>query len=182
MKVSKERRSEHRAAILRVASRLFRERGPEGVSVAEIMQAAGLTHGAFYGHFESKEALLCEVLAVMLAEASDQLRDLGPGGLDDYAQGYVSRSHLDSPGEGCAVAALGGDVARQSAAVRSAFTSGLKMFLDAATETAGGCEDARSLALSRVSQLVGALIVARAVRSSDETLALELLGSITTAE
>ncbi|KMO36075.1 TetR/AcrR family transcriptional regulator, partial [Methylobacterium aquaticum] len=124
MRVTREQVQENRRRILEAAGRLFREKGFAAVTVAEVMQAAGLTHGGFYGHFDSKEDLAAQALAQTLTPAPRK-----PGAPPDLARfvaAYLSAAHRDGPGTGCALAALGGEAARQPAPVRRAFTEGLE--------------------------------------------------------
>src|SRR5215469_18626352 len=145
--------------IVQEASRLFRERGFENVSVAEVMQAAGLTHGAFYAHFNSKEEL--EVAAVAygqrvslgrLQRATDN-DSKGPYA----AERYLSRWHRDNPGDGCTMAALGQEVARSTPELKAAFEQGLEEILAA---EAGD----RKEAIFRTASLLGGVVLARAVQ------------------
>jgi TetR/AcrR family transcriptional repressor of nem operon len=179
MRVSRERAAENRDRIIEVAGRLFRECGFDGIGVADLMKAAGLTHGGFYGHFESKEDLevqACErVLArsawpVMAAkDAEAPLR-----GLLDW---YLTARHRDRPSEGCIYAALATDVARRnSPALRRSFTAGLRPLIDSLVGIVPGRSSAarRQKALACLSAMVGAVILARAVddaQLSDEILA-----------
>lgn len=136
MKVSREKRSENRAAIVEAASRLFRERGPEGVGVAEITKAAGLTHGGFYGHFASKEALMAEAMRQALVASADQLASLdSENDFERYSEGYLSAGHLLDRAGGCAIAGVGSEMARQSLEVRTAFADGMRAFIAAAAAT-----------------------------------------------
>ena len=97
MKVSKDQVAEHRARILAAAARLFRLRGFDDVTVAEVMKDAGLTHGAFYGHFPSKEALIAEAIGQVLAPAPDGVGTRMRAAA--YADGYLSARHRDDPAE-----------------------------------------------------------------------------------
>lgn len=179
MKVSRETREAHRSAILDAASRLFRERGPDGVGVAEITRAAGLTHGAFYGHFPSKEALLAEAVSGALEGAATRLRAaVSDRSLGRYAAGYLGGEHRADRGGGCPVAALGGDMARQSSPeVRAAFAEGLRRFIDAGAEGGGD----RRGAIEALAKLVGALVMARAVEGADPALADEIAAAVAAA-
>ena len=133
MKVSREQMAENHRKILEVAGRLFRERGFDAVTVAEVMKAAGLTHGGFYGHFRSKEDLIAETLAHALASVP------GPtASLDRYAAGYLSPRHRDDRAGGCPTAALATETIRQSPEARAAMTAGLKKQIDALTACAPG--------------------------------------------
>ncbi len=170
MRVTREQVQENRRRILEAAGRLFREKGFAAVTVAEVMEAAGLTHGGFYGHFASKEDLAAQALAQALAPAPRE-----PGKAQDLAgfvAAYLSASHRDRPGSGCALAALGSEAARQPAPVRRAFTEGVEARLARMQEALPDGD--RAAALAAISQLVGAVMLARAVDDpalSDEILA-----------
>ena len=98
MKVSREQVAENRKRILDAAARLFRERGFESVTVAEVMSAAGLTHGGFYGHFDSKEALIDAAMAHRPSWQQGWVTLESP---ERYADSYLSRQHRDGVGSGC---------------------------------------------------------------------------------
>ena len=151
--------------------RLFRERGFDAVSVAEVMTAAGLTHGGFYGHFRSKDDLAAQASA--RAAAGDPAAP--PRSLSDHAARYLRPAHRDARAEGCAFAALGSEAARQSPAVRRATAEGLVTKLDALTEAAPGASRAarRQAAVAAFAGMVGALVLARMV--DDTTLSDEIL-------
>src|SRR5271168_4232507 len=121
MKVSREQMANNRRKILDAAGRLFREKGFEAVSVAEVMNATGLTHGGFYGHFGSKDHLIAETLAHLLASASG-----GEFDLRHYIDEYLSPRHRDNAGAGCPTAALAAETLRQAPAARAALTAGLR--------------------------------------------------------
>ena len=111
MRVSREKAAENRVRIVETASRLFREGGFEGVSVDAIMNAAGLTHGGFYGHFGSKDELAAEAVARALERSVEkQSRHTN---LSDLVLEYLSERHCADRANGCAIAALGADIARQ---------------------------------------------------------------------
>jgi TetR/AcrR family transcriptional repressor of nem operon len=163
--------------ILDEAARLFREQGFGGVGVAEVMRAAGLTHGAFYAHFASKDALAAagteRAVSGTLAHLEAALRAPDPEAA--FVRGYLSAAHREHPGGGCAIAALGPEVARHRAA-RAPFTAQVRKVLDT---IAGGFRvrrdrRARAHAIHLLSTLVGAMVLARAVDDpalSDEILA-----------
>jgi TetR/AcrR family transcriptional repressor of nem operon len=120
MRVSRHLQAEHRMAMLRQASRLFRAHGIAGVAVADITRAAGLTHGAFYGHFDSKAAIAAEACRDSLTRAAGRWRDIaataaaaGADPLAGLVEAYLSESHRDHPGGGCALAALGAETVRE---------------------------------------------------------------------
>jgi AcrR family transcriptional regulator len=123
--------------IVRVAGRAMRRSGYDGASVAEIMKQAGLTHGGFYAHFDSREAMLIEALqhsgehsAAQLAEGAAQLRALGASPLQALVQAYLSDRHLAACDEGCPLAALGSEMPRQGEALQQAARHRLGVLLD----------------------------------------------------
>lgn len=170
MKVSKEQVTENRQRILDAAARLFRERGVEGVTVADVTRAAGLTHGAFYGYFKSKDDLVAQSFAHVLAATPDAPT------LARFADGYLSPTHRDNPGGGCLFGALGTEAARGSDMVRHEMTESVRRRIDDFTKTAPGktTEAKRRAAIASWSAMVGALVLSRIVDDpalSDEILA-----------
>jgi TetR/AcrR family transcriptional repressor of nem operon len=154
--------------IVKEASRLFRERGFENVSVGEVMRAAGLTHGAFYAHFGSKQELEEAAVAYGQALSAGRVRSRGATkkGRQVYAERYLSAKHRDHPGEGCTMATLGQEIAQSAPEVKAAFERGLEEIL-----SAGGAE--RKEAIFQTAALLGGVVLARAVKSerfSDEIL------------
>ena len=156
--------------IVKEASRLFRERGFENVSVGEVMKAAGLTHGAFYAHFASKEELEAAAVAygqrVSLRRVQRSKSNQSKG---SYADRYLSRWHRDHPGDGCTMAALAQEVARSTPELKAVFEQGLENFLSAKP---GG----RKEAIFRVAAMIGGVVLARAVQ--DPQLSDEILASV----
>ncbi|HEX4423572.1 MAG TPA: helix-turn-helix domain-containing protein [Kofleriaceae bacterium] len=176
MKVSREQVAEHRQQILEAASRLFRERGYDGVTVAEIMGAAGLTHGGFYGHFASKDDLIAHTLAYLSPHQPPAGADRpAEADLATYRAGYLSPSHRDDRAGGCPVAALGGETVRQSPEARAAMTDSLRRQLArfAATAPGGDAAARRRAAIGNWAAMVGAVILARL--SDDPALSDEVL-------
>ena len=173
MRVSREQAAENRARILTVAGRLFRERGFDGVGVSDIMKAAGLTHGGFYGHFASKDDLAAEACAHTLARKAaiwPRLPESMPRGpLAAIAESYLTTTHRDNPGKGCLFASLGGDAARQPAPVRHAVAEGLRAYVGKLARFMPGRSKAarRERALAAMAGFVGALILSRAVDDKD---------------
>jgi TetR/AcrR family transcriptional repressor of nem operon len=167
MRVSKERAAENRERIVTAAARLFRERGLSGIGVDALTQAAGLTHGSLYSQFGSKERLAAEALSHALAKNSERTRDVRT--LDDYVSRYLSADHRDRPGDGCAMAALAGEIPRQGDAIRRRFTDAVRAMADRiAGLTQGGVAPGRSdededAALATLATMIGALTLARAV-------------------
>lgn len=164
MKVSREKMAANRVRILDEAGRLFRDRGFEAVSVAEVMKAAGLTHGGFYGHFESKDDLIAESLVHLLGPRLKVLRDF-----DDFADGYLSEAHRANAATGCPMAALASETAHRAPAARAAMAAGLRAQLDrlAGSVPQADRDAARREAIGRWSAMVGALILARACDDAD---------------
>ena len=167
MRVSKEQAAENRARILAETARMIREAGIGGVGVDALTRAAGLTHGSLYSQFGSKERLVAEALAQALENSGDKTRkELAAGGsLATVVARYLSPSHRDAPGGGCALAAIGPEAARQGGVVRQAFTRGVRGFaarLAPVVPSRRG-EPPEDAALATVAALVGALILARAV-------------------
>lgn len=177
-RVSKEQAQENRRRIVDTASRLFREQGTAGVSVADLMKAAGLTHGGFYKHFDSKEALVDEATArafdgVGTGDRPGDESDTGEGAAKDarraFVENYLSPEHRDDMAGGCPTAGLATDMARGAtgSAARHTYAEGVREF---ARRMADDDDDG----LVRLSTMVGALILARAVNGdplSDALLA-----------
>src|SRR5215813_4134679 len=153
--------------IVKEASRLFRERGFENVSVAEVMKAAGLTHGAFYAHFGSKEELQAAAVAYGQKVSLQRVqRSDGKKTKESYADRYLSRRHRDNPGDGCTMAALAQELARSKPELKAAFEQGFEEILSA---TGGD----RNEAIFQAAAMMGGIVLARAVqdpRLSDEIL------------
>ncbi len=179
MRASREQFAENRQRILEVAGRLFREKGFEGIGVDGIMEAAGLTHGGFYGHFDSKAHLAEQACAAGLEKSKQKWETLAKASpeaaLAEIARSYLSKRHRDDPGNGCVFAALGGDVARSSDAVRSTVTKGVRAQLGILERVAKGRSKAarREQAITALSGMVGAMVVARLV--NDSALSDEIL-------
>ncbi|MES2896488.1 MAG: TetR/AcrR family transcriptional regulator [Pseudomonadota bacterium] len=150
-----------RERILAEASRQVRDGGLESVSVGALMKSVGLTHGGFYGHFESREALLVEALERALLEGEAKAGANGaPTSFSGIVRGYLSRKHRDSRDSGCAVAALVSDVARADAAPREVMTEHVETFIDTVAKSLNGDDERAILA---VSAMVGALTLSRVV-------------------
>lgn len=158
MKVSREQMAENRSRILEEASRLFRAKGYDAVSVAEVMKACGLTHGGFYGHFASKDDLIAKSIEHVFAKSPED-----PPDMRAYTEGYLSAAHRQNPARGCPMAALASETARQSPMAQKAMTEGLETQI-ARIASAYPQEDpaaARRLAIGTWSAMVGAMILAR---------------------
>ncbi len=180
MKVSREQALENRENVVQAAARLFRERGIDGVGVAELMKSVGLTHGGFYGQFGSKEELVAEAcawafegsVAKWKRTAAAHPRDAA-GAIADF---YLAPEHRDRPGAGCAAAALAGDMAREGVHARQAFTQGVRDLVGVIAASKEGSESQRQRqALATFSAMLGAVVLARAV--DDAELADEILAA-----
>ncbi|HWW27974.1 MAG TPA: helix-turn-helix domain-containing protein [Caulobacter sp.] len=171
MRVSREQMQANRLRILDAASRLFREKGFEAVSVAEVMKAAGLTHGGFYGHFDSKDDLIAHAVTHIFSAEEG-----GQGELAGYLDVYLSSWHRDRIGEGCPTAALVADIRRQSPAARLAMTEGFRSQIDRVAHAIPNTNaaEARRVAVGTWAAMVGAVVLARAI--DDPVLSEEILG------
>ena len=156
--------------IVETAARAIRRSGYDGTSVADIMKEAGLTHGGFYAHFLSREAMLAEAADRAGAEAvatSTRVAATAPPGqaLQWLLRAYLSKDHLKSPEMGCPVAALGSEMPRQAAEVRRAATRRIKEMIDVVARQSPdwGQPGAHEHALVTAATMVGALVMARAV-------------------
>lgn len=170
MRITKEKKQANRDRIVAVASELFRERGFDGVGVADLMERAGLTHGGFYNHFASKEALIAEASIKGFAETAERYTGYG---LAEVIDAYVSRAHRDARAHGCPAAALSGEAARLPADTRSAFGDGIAGLVATLEGRLGG-DDARAQAISLLAQAVGAVMLSRACPDTS-SLADEIL-------
>jgi TetR/AcrR family transcriptional regulator, transcriptional repressor for nem operon len=169
MKVTRQQARENRARVLRLASRRFRERGFQGVSVADLMNEAGLTHGGFYKQFESKEDLISQACALGIRENLEGYKQLAAenkrNAVKSIAAGMLSALHRDVPAEGCVMAALGPDVSRADPSTRHEVTQGIKSILDWLSRLIPGNSEKRTRekAVATYATIVGAVMLARAV-------------------
>jgi len=182
MRISKKQAADNKARVLAGARELFGARGFENVGVADAMRAAGMTHGGFYNHFPSKDALAAEVCREALASSVAKVEAIATiadenerkAAMAEYLGRYASAKTRDAPSPSCPMAAFAGDMPRQPETVASAYAEGLRAYLDAFT-AAGGDDWTRQEALARFSALAGALILARSVAAADPKLSDELL-------
>jgi TetR/AcrR family transcriptional repressor of nem operon len=182
MRHSKEEKAASRQRILNVASERIRESGTDGPGVAEIMSAAGLTHGGFYKHFDSRDDLVAEALAKTFADtetATESLLKNAADPLATFVDAYASIAHCQDPGTGCAIVSLGADVARGDDRLRGVYREQVERYLAHLEQLLGPGDDARRTAIVALSTLVGAVLVARAV--DDQTLAEEILKDVRAA-
>ncbi len=194
-RASKQQSLDHRLAITDASARLMRERGIHGVSVSELMAAAGLTHGGFYGHFDSKEALTGAACTHAFTESVQrwQQRIAAQPDRDSallaLTESYLSTRSRDRPGVSCPATALACDVAREppGTPLRAAFAAGMGQLIDVLTSLQHG-DDAvadRRAAMAQFATMVGAVILARATAGdtlSDELLAAARISSARAAQ
>jgi TetR/AcrR family transcriptional regulator, transcriptional repressor for nem operon len=173
MRVSRAKAAEHRERIIDAAGALFRAKGFDGIGVADIIQAADLTHGGFYRHFKSKDDLAAEASKAVMARSAvawNKVMEDAPGKpLAALVEHYLSERMRDDAGRGCAFASLGADAARQGKPVRAAFAAGLRPLIDILTRLVPGVSKVvrRRKALAAMAQMVGAIVLARAVDDAD---------------
>jgi TetR/AcrR family transcriptional regulator, transcriptional repressor for nem operon len=183
MRYEKGHKDTTRQHIIDVASRQFRGHGVASVGLAGIMSDAGLTNGAFYNHFESKEDLVQAVLANALDRREARLRAVAAedAGLETMIRDYLSPRHRDRADDGCPTAALVAEVARHPKSTRDAFTAKVQTFIELiATQIhAGSVAERRRNAVAIYGMMVGTLQLARAV--NDKKLSDEILESGVTA-
>lgn len=169
MRYSKDHKRETHERIVRKASVKLRERGAHGIGVADLMKEAGLTHGGFYAHFPSREALVVEAFAYAMDRAAARWERTAEDTPADkrfaaIIESYLSPAHRDNPGTGCAVPALAAEIAREGSKTRKVFGEKLERMVDRLAGQLPGRsrKAAREQALASLATMVGALILARA--------------------
>ena len=192
MGVSKRQTARNRQAIIDAATRLFRERGVDAVGLNELMREAGFTQGGFYNHFESKDALVAEVIAMAMTGANAKLfeaigKPLEAQHVNRFARQikyYLSTNHRDDIENSCAVACLAPDARRLSEAAQAGYAHGLHAALNQLASIVendptlrAAQESPRERAIALYAQMVGALMLSRAVLSADRALADEILSA-----
>jgi TetR/AcrR family transcriptional repressor of nem operon len=178
MRFEKGHKAETRRRIVKAAALRFRKDGVEAVGIAGLMAEAGLTHGGFYAHFESKEALLREAMVAAMDETRERLtRPAEPDGLEWLVRRYLRPSHRDTPEDGCAIASLVAEIARHEPATRKVFSGRVEAFLARiAAQLQDWPEAERSqAAIGILGVMLGALQLSRAV--TDKALSDSVLES-----
>jgi TetR/AcrR family transcriptional regulator, transcriptional repressor for nem operon len=184
LKVTKEKAAENRAALVEAAGSLFREHGIDGVGVAEISKKAGLTHGALYAQFPSKEALAAEAFAAANRGGLERMtadRDGPPATLTDYLDHYLSFDHRDNLATGCPMSASASEVARQDKVVSERFTEGFEQFVAVMERGLGASPvtaENRQRALAMMAAMIGGVAVSRAISKADPKLSNQLLRAV----
>lgn len=183
---SKASKADTHARLVAAAAARFKERGIDGISLADLMKDLKLTHGGFYKHFNSRDELVTEALQLALTQSGRAMRerlfDQAKPDVPGFVDFYLDESHRSGRAAGCAVAALAGDAPRKSADVQAQFRAQIESNLEALTvalETGGAglaSAEARAMALLVLSALYGALMMARAV--GDSPLSREVLQSV----
>jgi TetR/AcrR family transcriptional repressor of nem operon len=171
----RDKRATHER-IVRVAAKRFRERGLEGIGVADVMKEAGVTVGGFYKHFDSRDELVVEALAAAFKDLD--VWEQHTEGLSQLLQNYLTEAHRDTPGSGCAMGALLGDMTRGSKSARAVYTERVKRTLafSSALLPSSPPSNKRGRALLMLSAMLGAINLSRAV--SDPTLSREILSEV----
>ena len=184
MKVTKEKAADNRAALVRAAAHLFRERGIDGVGVAEISKKAGLTHGALYAQFPSKEALAAEAFASALKPGFKLLpadRDGRPATLTHFIDHYLSLEHRDNLATSCPMSASASEIGRQDKVVCERFTEGFEQFVALIERRLGTSPvkaDSRQRALAMMAAMIGGVAASRAVAKTDPKLSDQILRAV----
>ena len=170
MRYDTEHRQRTHEKVVREAASAIRLHGPDKIGVATLMSNAGLTHGGFYAHFKSKDALIAEAITQMFDERCEAFQKIMTGvepakGLSKYIDLYLSTLHLNHRDRGCPVAALAGDLARMPAGARERFEAGLQRTTDLIAHVLKTLDKPQpeELAAAVLSEMVGAVMIARAV-------------------
>jgi TetR/AcrR family transcriptional repressor of nem operon len=182
MRYSKEHKLETHARIVKKASVRLREKGAHGIGVADLMKDAGLTHGGFYAHFDSREALVIEAFADAMDRSTERWRKLAEQTPPDrrlatIVESYLTPVHRDDPGHGCAIPTLGAEIARESPKTRKAFAAKLEQMIDmlAAQIPDLPRKAARKQAMAAIATMMGTLVLARVAGNSE--FSDEILGA-----
>jgi TetR/AcrR family transcriptional regulator, transcriptional repressor for nem operon len=173
MRVSRIQAAENRQTVIDVASRLFREHGFDGIGLKDLMKGAGLTQGAFYKQFESKDDLATQASRRALESAFSRWSAAAAANPKDPLGAvmafYLSMEHRDARMEGCPIVALGSDAARQGAGVKASFEAGIREYLELVGRWVGEAdgEEPSGKAMAILSTMAGALLLSRAVNDED---------------
>lgn len=179
MRYTSDHKAETKAKVIKAAAREIRAKGPDGIGVAGIMAQVGLTHGGFYAHFPSKDALIEASLDEMFRNTKERSEPIASeedprATLNAYLDFYLSRAHRDARDRGCPLPALSGDFARGDMAGRERFSAGIEGLAERLASALArlGIADADVEATSMLSELVGAVALARAVKDADQSDAI----------
>src|SRR5882757_7461754 len=182
MRYSREHKLETHARIVKKASVRLREKGAHGIGVADLMKDAGLTHGGFYAHFDSRDALVIEAFTYAMDQGTERWRKLAEQTQPDkrlatIVESYLTPVHRDDPGRGCAIPTLAADIARESPRTRKAFAAKLEQMIDmlAAQIPDVPRKAARKQAMAAIATMMGTLVLARVAGNGD--FSDEILGA-----
>jgi len=182
MRISRQRVVENREHILKVAADQFREHGIDGVGVADLMKAADMSVGSFYGYFESKDQLVAETYAKAVSATKERIVGFlirpDEKAFINMVNEYLSPGHRDNLKQGCVLAALGSEVTHQSSAVRHAATNELRTLFDETANHLPGRtgKQRHDLAISTLASLIGGLILSRMV--DEPALSIQVLDAV----
>jgi TetR/AcrR family transcriptional regulator, transcriptional repressor for nem operon len=168
MRYSKEHKQETHERIVKKASVRLREKGAHGIGVADLMKEAGLTHGGFYAHFDSRESLVVEAFAYAMDRSTERWRKVAEQTPPDkrlatIVENYLTPVHRDDPGNGCAVPALGAEIARESPKTRKAFAAKLEQMIDMMADQVPDVprKAARKQAMATLATMIGTVVLSR---------------------
>jgi TetR/AcrR family transcriptional regulator, transcriptional repressor for nem operon len=168
MRYSKEHKQETHARIVRKAAVRLREKGAHGIGVADLMKEAGLTHGGFYAHFDSREALVIEAFSYAMDRATERWRKVAAEmppekRLSTIVDTYLTAVHRDDPGHGCAVPSLGAEIVRESLKTRKAFALKLEQMIDMMADQILDVprKTARKQAMATLATMMGTIVMSR---------------------
>jgi TetR/AcrR family transcriptional repressor of nem operon len=174
MRYSKEHKTQTHARIVKRASVKLREKGAHGIGVADLMKEAGLTHGGFYAHFDSRDALVMEAFTHAMDRSTEHWRKQAEAApaekrLSAIVNSYLSPLHRDNPGQGCAVPTLGAEIARESAKTRRAFAGRMQQLIEMLAKQFHGVppKTARKQAMAAMATMMGSLVMARIAGNSE---------------
>ena len=185
MKVTKQKMAEHREQIITAAAKRFRQKGFDGIGVADLMKEVGLTHGGFYGHFASKEELIGLASQRALRETTEKwekvIEEAPERPLEAFARSYLSKRHQMHPETGCLLAALGSELDRQPRSVKDAVMEEQLIIFDLLSHAVPGRTKAakRKQAIVVLAGLIGGMVLARSV--PDAALSEEILETVSSA-
>ena len=182
MRYSREHKLETHARIVKKASVRLREKGAHGIGVADLMKDAGLTHGGFYAHFDSRDALVIEAFAYAMDRGTERWRKLAEQTPPDkrlatIVESYLTSVHRDDPGRGCAIPTLGAEIARENPKTRKAFAAKVEQMIDMLAEQIPEVprKAARKQAMAAIATMMGSLVLARIAGSGE--FSEEILGA-----
>ncbi|PPQ18252.1 TetR/AcrR family transcriptional regulator [Bradyrhizobium sp. AC87j1] len=174
MRYSREHKQETHDRIVKRASVRLREKGAHGIGVADLMKEAGLTHGGFYAHFDSREALVIEAFGYAMDRSMEHWRKITDEVSPDkrlamIAEAYLSALHRDNPGHGCSIPALGAEIARESPKARKAFAGKLDEMIEVLADNIPNVprKAARKQAVATLATMAGTMLLARIAGSSE---------------